>query len=57
MTIGILFWFLMIVWFIFFLLVNRNVLTGVYVGWGNSILLFILFALLGWKVFGPVITG
>lgn len=57
MTLGILFWFLMIVWFIFFLLVNRNVLTGVYVGWGNSILLFILFALLGWKVFGPVITG
>jgi hypothetical protein len=55
MTLGILFWLLMIIWFIFGVVVNRGILAGPYVGWGNSILLFILFALLGWRVFGPVI--
>jgi hypothetical protein len=61
MTIGFLFWLLMILW----------VLFGLYLNWpakgsneprafgpvGGNLLLFILLFLLGWKAFGFVIQG
>jgi hypothetical protein len=59
MTLGFLFWLLMILWFVF----------GLYWNWpsqpgpagfgilGGNLLLFILLFLLGWKVFGFVIQG
>lgn len=56
MPIGILFWVLMVLWFFF----------GLYWSWpsggspnmtvvGGNLLLFVLLALLGWRVFGPVL--
>ena len=58
MTIGMLFWVLMILWFIFSLYSNRTgILGGNYFGAGNSLLLFILLFLLGWKTFGFIIQG
>lgn len=59
MTIGFLFWLLMILWLLF----------GLYTGWprdnapagfrllGGNLLLFVLLFLLGWKCFGFVIQG
>ena len=58
MPIGVLFWVLMVLWFLF----------GLYLNWpktgeppwaffGGNLLLFILLFLLGWKVFGFVIQG
>jgi hypothetical protein len=51
--IGILFWVLMLIWFVF----------GLYWNWpsdratagpaGSHVLLFLLFVLVGWKLFGP----
>lgn len=49
MSKGLLFWVIMIVWLVF----------GLYVSWpsprpiGNTLILFILLAILGWQVFGP----
>lgn len=58
MTKGLLFWILMILWLVFGFYVNwGGVQAGSY-GWaGNHLLLFVLFALLGWKVFGPPIQN
>jgi hypothetical protein len=60
MTIGFLFWLLMILWFIFGFwwnwpadMSNRSGLGPL----GGHVLTFILFFLLGWKVFGFVIQG
>lgn len=53
MTVGLAYWILMLLWLVF----------GVYVGWsagapqpfiiGGNLLIFLLFVLLGWQVFGP----
>lgn len=56
------FWVLMLIWFVFALVVNfagRGVFGGYYefAGIGNTFLFFILFALLGWQVYGPPIRG
>lgn len=57
MPIGMLFWVLMILWFLFGLWYNSMGTTFAY-GWaGNMLLLFILFGLLGWHDFGPVLQG
>ena len=56
MSRGFLFWLLMILWAI-------SVLFGVrlfgleYAGYASNGLLLILFALVGWQVFGPPIKG
>lgn len=56
MDAGMLFWILMILWFLFGLFWHRAEFgTGNYGFFGGSVLLFILLALLGWKVFGPPI--
>ena len=58
MSMGMIFWLLMILWFIFGVLPswpkgeNAN-----YWSFGGSILQFILFFLLGWKAFGFVVQG
>jgi hypothetical protein len=43
----------MLIWFVFGLLVHFAVVAGTYTVVGNSLLLFVLFLLLGWQVFGP----
>jgi hypothetical protein len=53
MTLGLAYWVLMLVWLVFGLLVHFGVVGGPYGGGVNIILLFILFVLLGWQVFGP----
>jgi hypothetical protein len=50
---GVLFWVLMVVAFVFGLFGDRfdaNVRL-----WGNTLLLFILLALLGWGIYGPAV--
>jgi hypothetical protein len=53
MTLGLCYWILMLIWFVFGLLVHFNVVGGPYGIVGSSLLLFVLFLLLGWQVFGP----
>jgi hypothetical protein len=55
MTLGLCYWILMLIWFVFGLLIHFAVVTGVYAVGVNSLLLFVLFLLLGWQVFGPPI--
>jgi hypothetical protein len=53
MTLGLCFWVLMLVWLVFGLLVHFAVVSGTISVAANAVLLFILFMLLGWQVFGP----
>jgi hypothetical protein len=53
MPMGILFWVLMLIWFIFGLYWNWPADRGGAGIVGGHIMLFLLFMLLGWKVFGP----
>ena len=56
MPVGILFWMLMILWFLFGLYWNRSDLAGGNYGvMGGNLLLFVLLFLLGWRVFGFVL--
>lgn len=58
MSIGFLFWLLMILWLIFGLYWNRSTIQGGDYGiLGGNLLLFILLFLLGWKAFGFPIQG
>jgi len=50
MTLGLAYWVLMLVWLVFFMLNHIGMVTGI---WVNTLFLFVLFALLGWAVFGP----
>jgi hypothetical protein len=55
MPFGLLFWGLMIIWLIFMFGWYANGWAwGV---WGHSILVWVLLALLGWKVYGPMLNG
>ena len=56
MYIGLAFWIIMLIWLVFGLLIHFGIVDGVYAG-ANVILLFVLFALLGWKTFGPPLHG
>lgn len=51
-SIGLLFWILMIIWLVFGFVAWRGI-AGPYGLVGNSLLLFILLGLLGWATFGP----
>jgi hypothetical protein len=54
MTIGLAFWIIMLVWLVFGLLTHFAVVaTGAWGATANVVLLFVLFGLLGWGVFGP----
>ncbi len=52
MSIGLLFWVIMIIGFLFGIYSNR---TNPMVWAGNSLVLWILLALLGWAVFGAAV--
>ena len=51
MTLGLAFWVIMLIWFVFFLLLHFGVVAGMYAG-ASTLLLFVLFLILGWQVFG-----
>lgn len=53
MTLGLAFWVLMLIWAVFGLLTHFGVVSGAYAIGTSTVLLFVLFALLGWQVFGP----
>jgi hypothetical protein len=57
MTIGLLFWVIMIIWLLFGLWSNWPSTPGAagFRGIGGTLIEWILLALLGWKVFGPAI--
>lgn len=57
MTRGLVFWVLMLVWFVFGIVWHFGVIGAPYGVLGGVLLVFILFALLGWQVFGPPIHG
>jgi len=58
MTLGFVFWLLMILWLLFGLYWNRNDIRGGNYGiLGGNLMLFVLLFLLGWKAFGFVIQG
>jgi len=52
MTLGLAFYILMLIWLVFGVVVHSGYLGPSY-AWGGNLLLFILFGLLGWQVFGP----
>lgn len=52
MTLGLAYWVLMLVWLVFGLLLHFGYVSGPFSGGVNIVLLFILFVLLGWQVFG-----
>lgn len=53
MKIGTIFWMLMILWLLCIL--GAALQWGPYFGVGGSVLTFVLFFLLGWKVFGFIV--
>ncbi len=58
MTIGFLFWLLMVLWAIFG--VGGVIYDGPYRGrimFGGNLLLFVLLFLVGWRLFGFIIQG
>lgn len=56
MSMGLLFWVLMLFWLIFGLWTNWPAISGGQYGpFGHSLLLFILLLLLGWHAFGAPI--
>lgn len=56
MSMGLIFWILMLLWLVFGLYSNRAVLSsGDFMPVGGNLLLFILLLLLGWHVFGAPI--
>lgn len=58
MTLDVVFWILMLLWLVFGAWpVFRGPAAPNWPLIGGTLLQFILFALLGWKVFGPAIHG
>jgi hypothetical protein len=56
MTMGLLFWILMLFWLIFGVWRDwPGISAGNYAPLGSSLLLFVLMLLLGWASFGPPI--
>lgn len=55
MSFELLFWGLMIFWLLFMFMWHTS--GWVWGMWGNSLLLWVLLALLGWKVYGPMLHG
>lgn len=56
MTFGLVFWIIMLLWLLFSIAWNSGwSAIGPHGPLGNSVLLFVLFLLLGWRVFGAPI--
>ena len=56
MAIGLAFWILMLIWAVFGIAWHFGY-AGPYAIGINSLLLFVLFLLLGWHAFGPPLHG
>jgi hypothetical protein len=52
MTSAVLFWVLMILWAIFGFWGNYQPTAPPFVRYGGTLLIFVLFAIIGWHVFG-----
>jgi len=52
MPMGLMFWILMLLWLVFGLVWHFSPTFGTYGPLGSTLLLFLLFLLLGWQVFG-----
>lgn len=52
MALGLCYWVLMLIWFVFGLLTHFGYVVGPVGFAGNTLLLFVLFLLLGWQTFG-----
>jgi hypothetical protein len=52
MPMGIMYWVLMLLWFVLYLATSIGAFGFAHSGIVNGVLLFLLFLLLGWKVFG-----
>ena len=57
MTLALAFWILMLIWLVFGILWHFALFSQTVGVLGGVVLLFILFAMLGWQVFGPPIKG
>jgi hypothetical protein len=58
MSIGLVFWILMLFWLVFGIWSNwPQINSGQYAPFGGNLLLFILLLLLGWHAFGAPIRG
>lgn len=60
MPLGLIFWVIMLLWLLFGLGLQFGWFGPTppqYTAWGNTLLLFLLFALLGWRVFGAAVQG
>lgn len=57
MTRGLIFWILMLVWLVFIILTHTGLFVGTWGLLGSTALIFILFLLLGWQVYGPPVRG
>jgi hypothetical protein len=57
MSLQLIFWILMLIWLIFGVVSQTGYIAGPYGFWGNTLLIFILFLILGWKVFGSPVQG
>lgn len=53
MTLGLAYWILMLVWIVFGALAHFGYVSGAYSVGTSTLLLIVLFVLLGWQVFGP----
>jgi len=52
MTLGLAFWIIMLIWLVFGGLLHFGMVTAAWAGI-STLLLFVLFGLLGWQIFGP----
>ena len=57
MSIGLLFWLIMVIWLLFGAAVAWPRDAPNRYGFGSNLVLWVVIALLGWKVFGFVIQG
>lgn len=56
MSIGLAFWIIMLIWAVFGVVFNFNPgAFGSYGVYGHPLLMFVLFGLLGWQVFGSAL--
>ena len=51
MSLGLAFWIIMLVWFVFGVAVHFGLVGAAY-AFGGTLMLFVLFVLLGWQTFG-----
>jgi hypothetical protein len=51
MSLGLAFWIIMLIWLVFGGLVHFGMVSGLWAG-ASTLLLFVLFGLLGWQAFG-----